>query len=287
MTDLLLSIDFEDFAHDTRRDLGLWDTGPLRIDALWRAYADIDAFLARHGGPNGRHATFFCTGVIADQAPDLIGKIAADGHEVACHYHFHDCLDTQSPATVDTMFGRAKDTLEAAAGAPVRGFRAPKFRIARTRAQYEVVERHFEYDSTFTTDNPNEIAAFKTSAGLSRLKILPIFHGRPYGRGPRLRLGGSFLKLFPLAVGRRLIAQARARDFTPHIYLHPYEFTATGDFRLSGKDLRPLGTGKSLYWQLRQNQWHKVGNRGLPEKLRRLIPESGLGGRLDRHLAEP
>ena len=55
---MFLSIDFEDFSHDFKRELGVWDTGPLRVDALWRSYEKIDAFLKAHGGPQGKTATF-------------------------------------------------------------------------------------------------------------------------------------------------------------------------------------------------------------------------------------
>lgn len=280
-----LSIDFEDFAHDLKRDLGLWDTGPLRIDALWRSYQEIDAFLTRHGGPQGRKATFFCTGIIADQAPDLIARIAADGHEIACHYHFHDEMDRQDIGTVTAMLARARDTLEAASGQPVRGFRAPKFRITRnTPEQYRAVAGTFAYDSSFPAANLASVVTFRQELGLEDFPILPIFSGRFHGRGPMLRLGGTYLKLFPLAVAQNLVAQARQAGFAPHIYLHPYEFTADGSYALSAAERRPLGWRKGAYWGVRQAQWNRVGNAGLPDKLAALIGPQGLQGRLDHNL---
>lgn len=282
---MYLSIDFEDFAHDLKRDLGLWETGPLRIEALWRSYAAIDEFLTAHGGPQGRKATFFCTGIIAEQAPDLIARMAADGHEIACHYHFHDEMDRQDIATVTSMLARARDTLEAAAGQPVRGFRAPKFRIARDAPeQYRAVAATFAYDSSFPTGDLASVVAFRDALGLGEFPILPIFAGRFRGKGPMLRLGGTYLKLFPLAVARDLVAQARRAGFMPHIYLHPYEFVADGRYALSTTERRPLGWRKAAYWGLRQAQWNRIGNAGLSGKLAALIGAQGLGGRLDRDL---
>ena len=276
---LHLSIDFEDVAHDQKRDLGLWETGPLRLDALWHSYEQIDGFLARHGGPRGRRATFFCTGILASQAPDLIARIAADGHEVCCHYYFHDEMDRQQIGTVRDMLKRARDVLQDASGQPVRGFRAPKFRIDRQGAeQYRAVEEMFRYDSSFPTGDLNDVEAWRRLCGLETLQILPIFTGRIAGR--RLRLGGSYLKLFPALVGRSLLTQAEAAGFAPHVYLHPYEFVSGGAFRLSAADLRPFGLRKSLLWRLRQHQWHTIGNRGLPAKLAGLVPAGGLAGRL-------
>ncbi|RNF34702.1 polysaccharide deacetylase family protein [Paracoccus methylarcula] len=276
---LILSIDFEDMAHDMKRDLGLWETGPIRTEALWQSYHDIDDFLRAHGGARGRKATFFCTGLIAEQAPDLIARIAADGHEIACHYHFHDRMDGQDVATIDRMLGRARTALEDASGTSVRGFRAPQFRIDRTGpAQYQAVMRHFDYDSSFPAESREEVAAFRAAMGLGDFPILPIYRGRVMGR--HFRLGGSYLKLFPGVMARRLIADAEKAGFAPHIYLHPYEFTASGSYRLSFGERLPLGMARTLYWGVRQEQWHRAGNRGLPAKLARLIGHDGLAGRL-------
>lgn len=278
---MFLSIDFEDFAHDLKRDLGLWKTGPLRVDALWRGYRAIADFLAEHGGAlGGTKATFFCTGIIAEQAPDLIAQIAADGHEVACHFHYHDCLDRLPLADVEAQFLRAKSALSAASGQPVHGFRAPKFRIDTSRPdQYRLVERLFRYDSSFCGASQAELAAFRTRMGLTRLQVLPIYRGRVAPGLPPLRFGGSYLKLFPVAVGRRLMRDCASGGLVPHIYLHPYEFLTGGDFMLTPDELAPLGARRAAYWGLRQRQWHQFGNAGLPVKLAALAG-GRLGGRL-------
>ena len=46
------------------------------------------------------------------------------------------------------------------------------------------------------------------------------------------------------------------------------------------KELKSLGFFKSTYWSLRQNQWHKVGNKSLKHKVSNLIGKEGLGGTL-------
>lgn len=274
---LYLSIDFEDFAHDLKRDLGLWQTGPLRAAALWRAYAGIERFLRAHGGAR---ITFFCTGIIAEQMPDLIARIAADGHEIGCHYHYHDCIDRQTPAAFADHLATALAALRAASGQPVRGFRAPKFRIDRQGcAQYEVLARQVGYDSSYLCTHRSEARDF--AARLSQpLALLPIWSGRIAPGLPRMRLGGSYAKLFPMAATERMIAAARAGGMVPHLYLHPYEFTADGDFALSPAELAPLGPGRAALWRARQMQWHRIGNADLPGRLSRLISALGLGGRL-------
>ncbi|NDV98442.1 polysaccharide deacetylase family protein [Salipiger sp. PrR002] len=279
--DLFLSIDFEDFAHDLKRDLGLWETGPLRGDALWAGYESIDGFLR----DQGVRATFFCTGIIADQLPDLIGRIAEDGHEVACHYYFHDELRSQSAEEVERNLQRAKAALEEAANAPVQGFRAPKFRIEKTDpAQYRAVERHFTYDSSFFAGSRGEVRAFRKRMGLTSLKLLPIYSAPPFEGLPEMKLGGSYLKLFPAAFADRLLSGCENAGLPPHIYLHPYEFTAGGEFLLSRAERAPLGRRSAAYWGLRQHQWSTIGNAGLKSKLDRICRRLGLYGRLCDHL---
>lgn len=282
---MFLSIDFEDFSHDFKRELGVWDTGPLRVEALWRSYEVIEAFLKSHGGANGGTATFFCTGVVAKQAPDLIAHIAGQGHEIACHYHYHDSMNRQPAQMIDKMLARAKDTLQQAANAPVRGFRAPKFHIDReTPEQYRLVERHFDYDSSSFFATPDQCSAFASAMSLRTLRLMPLIAGQYKGRGPQIRLGGTYLKLAPGAVARDLVAQANDAGMTPHIYLHPYEVLPARAFRVPARDLTGLGADKAAYWAVRQNQWLQFGGARLLRKLVRLIPPAGLSGRLDQAL---
>ncbi|MEX0340126.1 MAG: polysaccharide deacetylase family protein [Arenibacterium sp.] len=276
-----LSIDFEDFAHDLKRDLGLWETGPLRGDALWQCYEDIDTFLTRQGV----RATFFTTGIIASQLPDLVARMAQDGHEVACHYYFHDELRRQSLETVETNLRRAKRALQDASGQEVLGFRAPKFRIEKsTPDQYRAVERHFTYDSSLCVATPQDVSKFSRLMGLRTLKLLPIFSTAPLPGLPALKLGGSYMKLFPMTMTRRMVSLCRQAGKVAHVYLHPYEFATKGQFRLSASERAPLGGPKSRYWGLRQHQWHTIGNRSLAGRLQSLFSETGLGGRLCDHL---
>jgi hypothetical protein len=276
-----LSIDFEDFAHDLKRDLGLWETGPLRGDALWQCYEDIDGFLSRHGA----RATFFTTGVIASQLPDLVARIARDGHEIACHYYFHDVLRDQDIAEVERNLQRARAALQDASGQPVLGFRAPKFAIDKTAPeQYRAVARHFSYDSSLCVASPGDVSAFARRMGIETLKLLPIFSAAPLPGLPAMKLGGSYMKLFPMAMTRRLIALCEAAGLAPHVYLHPYEFARDGQFMLSRAERGALGRKASRYWGLRQHQWHSIGNRSLPERLQRVFQRLGLGGRLCDHL---
>ncbi len=276
---LLISIDFEDFAFDLKRELGLWETGALRQDALWQSYEVINRFLTEDAKTE---ATFFCTGVIGDQMPDLIARMVRDGHEIACHSHYHDNLDGMNPQEVMTCLRRGQATLQDASGQPVTGFRAPNFRIDKQApAQYQIVQQLFDYDSSYCTASKAELADFRDKMGLDRLTTLPIFYDRPYKRGPKIKLGGTFLKLFPESYTRATLAKCIKAGIQPHFYLHPYEFQSDGAFCVSGAELAPLGRRKRAYWQIRQNQWHRVGNAGLLGKLQRIVADYPTLGRLD------
>lgn len=76
--------------------------------------------LARRRAP----ATFFLLSEKANRRPDLVRRIAADGHEVALHFDRHDKIPDLPPAVVRRRMKTARASLEAIAG-PVRLFRPP------------------------------------------------------------------------------------------------------------------------------------------------------------------
>jgi peptidoglycan/xylan/chitin deacetylase (PgdA/CDA1 family) len=84
------------------------------------------------------HATFFLLGGFAQAQPDLIRRIAAEGHLIGNHSWSHPDLSRTSARNVREELVRTSQTLEQMVGAPVRYFRPPfgarrpaVFRIAR------------------------------------------------------------------------------------------------------------------------------------------------------------
>jgi len=84
------------------------------------------------------HATFFLLGGFAQAQPDLIRRIAAEGHLIGNHSWSHPDLSRTSARNVREELARTSETLEQITGAPVRYFRPPfgarrpaVFRIAR------------------------------------------------------------------------------------------------------------------------------------------------------------
>jgi hypothetical protein len=276
---MYLSIDFEDFHHDLKRTLGLPTPSILKSDALWEKYLKINELLDTKGKEKGKFATFFCTGVIADKEPDLIRRIAADGHEIACHYYYHDFMRHQDLAEVEVMLEKARNSLEDVSNSQVVGFRAPNFAIDKVNPnQYQAVEKIFTYDSSFFCSSVKELENFKHQMGLRTLELLPIYSKRILGKN--LRLGGTFLKLFPAIYSKWMFSEAEAAGFSPHVYLHPYEFGVSEQFRVTSSELMELGLKESIYWSFRQLQWLSIRNSSVEKKLSSLLETSPFMGRL-------
>ena len=128
---MYLTIDFEDFSHNLKRNLGINKSSKIRSDLLWEKYRKINQIFQNNPSKIGRFGTFFCTAYIAEQEPSLIKQIASDGHEIACHYFYHDNVNTQSSSEFDLNLRKAKELLEIVSGREVIGFRAPNFAIEK------------------------------------------------------------------------------------------------------------------------------------------------------------
>ncbi len=271
------SIDFEDIAHDFKREHGIDRDGPVRTEALWRAYETIERFL--QSDLAGLRITFFTTGVVAAKCPEIVARIAADGHEVACHYHFHDPVRRDPPEVFAANLARAIEALETASGQKCLGFRAPRFSLrAEDVTHYRILERALAYDSSLTTATASDLAAVRETLGLSTLALFPVAAQILAPGLPPVRPGGSYLKLFPAALALRAMDRTKAAGLVPMVYLHPYEFVADRSFALSGRELAPLGPALAVYWTLRQTHWHTVGNRSVAAKLRQIAKRWRFGG---------
>src|SRR5690242_1812325 len=94
--------------------------------------------------------TFFILGWVAERSPALVRRIAAAGHEVACHGYSHQLIYRQSPEEFRGETVRAKQLLEDAIGAAVLGYRAASFSItSRSLWALDVlIDAGFTYDSS-------------------------------------------------------------------------------------------------------------------------------------------
>ena len=226
-----LSIDFEDIAHDFKREFGIPQDGSLREDALRRAYAAIETFCRTD--LDGARLTFFTTGILAEKCPDIVARIAADGHEIACHYFWHDPCRLDPPELFESNLRRAIDALEAASGRKVLGFRAPRFSLKPgDRAHFAALERHLAYDSSLTVADGAEARGLRAATGVTRLALLPVLRRRPAPGLPALRTGGAALKYAPARAHRALPAR-RGRS-------RPRAAALSASLRVRGRPIVPV-----------------------------------------------
>lgn len=178
-------------------------------------------------------ATFFVLGWVAEREPALVRRIAAAGHEVACHGYSHEFVYRQSPKVFREETLRAKSHLEDLLGSGVAGYRASTYSITRQSlwALDILLELGFLYDSSlFPVRHPQY-----------GIPGAPRFPGRvptPEGREilefplstarfGHLRLpvaGGGYFRLLPYAYTRSGLRSINEREREPFIfYLHPWE----------------------------------------------------------------
>ena len=274
-----LTVDFEDFSHDLGRFIGLKPGIKPRIDALYKSYDEINNLIRSFPSSKNKGITFFITGVLAEKAPELIAQISKDGHEIACHYYYHDVMHSQDIKEVEYMLKKAINKIEIASNSKILGFRAPYFKIDKIQSQqYQLIERLFKYDSSLCINSKEKLNLFYKRMGLKTLKIFPVYSDK-VGFIP-LRTGGTFAKIFPIFIMNSLLKKNTNSDLNEIFYLHPYEFKNGKDWKLSLNDLSNLPMLKKIYWLARQNQWLNFGNKNFNLKISQLLENRDLSGPL-------
>ena len=106
-------------------------------------YAEYDAFLDRILtilNQQNVKASFFCTGRMAIDYPQVLRLIQSQGHEIGCHSHHHNWMNrvTESEAREDTH--AAVDAIQQCIGQKVLSYRAPAFSIGeRNKWMFEIL----------------------------------------------------------------------------------------------------------------------------------------------------
>ncbi|NOT00511.1 MAG: polysaccharide deacetylase family protein, partial [Phycisphaerales bacterium] len=95
-------------------------------------------------------ATFFVLGKFAERHPDVIRRIDAAGHEIACHGHGHMEVYRLGPDGFREDLRRAVGILADITGRRPRGYRAPVFSITSDALwALDILQQEgFEYDSS-------------------------------------------------------------------------------------------------------------------------------------------
>jgi polysaccharide deacetylase family protein (PEP-CTERM system associated) len=210
-------------------------------------------------------ATFFCLGWVAERAPDLIRKIAAAGHEIACHGMDHKRIYTMGTKEFSDDICQAKAILEDIVGKPVLGYRAPSFSMTKENWHfYEVMaEAGFTYSSSLYPAKTDHYGV----PGAPRVPFHPIKgHGfieipmtvAQVGSMALPASGGGYFRVFPEFLAHYLMKRAVHQTGVGVVfYMHPWEVDPQ----------QPRVKGAPLLSKFR----HYTGQAGLMKKLERLF----------------
>jgi polysaccharide deacetylase family protein (PEP-CTERM system associated) len=224
------TVDVEDYFHVSALASAIpretWPRCECRVERNTEHLLDLLAEANVHG-------TFFVLGWVAERCHALIGRIAAAGHEIACHGFSHELIYRQTPAEFRTETERAKHCLEDVIGRSVVGYRAASFSITPVSlwALDILIDLGFEYDSSIFPIHHDRygipgapMAPGPVSAPSGRSLVeFPMCAARFLGV-PVPVSGGGYFRLLPYWVTRAGLAQVNRRCKHPFpFYVHPWE----------------------------------------------------------------
>ncbi|MFA9460954.1 XrtA system polysaccharide deacetylase [Thiohalorhabdus methylotrophus] len=222
-----LTVDVEDYfqvsafeGHIRRED---WDRLPHRVerntDRILQLFAD-----------KGARATFFVLGWVAERYPDLVRRVADNGHEVASHGYSHIRVTDHAPEAFRADVRTTRRLLEEVSGQPVKGYRAASFSIGRDNAwAFDVLqEEGYRYSSSVNPIRHDlygmpDAPRFAFTANAQGLIEVPISTVPLAGRNNPCG-GGGFFRLLPYPYFRWGMRRINHMEGQPGVfYFHPWE----------------------------------------------------------------
>lgn len=278
---LILSFDLEDFRLLRRRDLGL----PPR-DALEETKRGLDSFLEILSklDPQAK-LTFFTTGEFAEQGGGILRELSANGHEIACHGHRHERLDTLDEKAFALILETAKAALEDTIGKRVIGFRAPSFSLSRSNTWAFTCLRRagFEYDSSLVETSVRASGSEMINTEAGPIEEFPLYRLSP-PLFPSIRaIGGTYFRFLPTAGVFTLLERTAENGYLPHVWLHASDFYARY-FPASFSEVSGLSAKRALTWPFEQFSF-RFGVPSVAGKLERVLKVHKLSGPIGGLLA--
>jgi polysaccharide deacetylase family protein (PEP-CTERM system associated) len=225
----ILTFDVEEYFHASIFEKVVSaDRWPQLESRVERNVERILSLLERHQV----RATFFVLGWIGEHRPSVVRRIAAHGHEIACHGYDHRLISGMTPEEFREQLSRSIEVLERLSGKRVVGFRAPSFSInEETLWAFEVMaEMGIEYDSSIfpvfhdrygIPKTPRGEFKIVTERGANIVELPPasvriLGQNLPFG-------GGGYFRLFPFWFTSWSIKRINRRGEPVMFYLHPWE----------------------------------------------------------------
>jgi hypothetical protein len=272
---IFLTIDFEDLYFDYKRSLKITRNIDFKEEALWESYKSISEKL--ESIKKDLKITFFCTGLLAKKFPDLIKKISRDGHEIACHYFYHDYANKDEINNFEKNINLALDSLSACALNNINGFRAPYFSLSpKDNFHFKILSKYFLYDSSLNIYEENDFRSLDIVTD-NNLIFFPVIN-YSFMRYFRLRLGGTYFKFINKKIIDLIYNFNLSKNLLPIIYLHPYEFDYSKSFLVPYFELKK--TTHNLQNYLRQYLWCSF-NKNILDNLNEISNKYEFGGKLE------
>lgn len=225
-----MTVDVEDYFHVSafagaidKRD---WSTLEYRAEGSTGRLLELFA-------DRGVRATFFVLGWVAARSPQLLRRIQAAGHEIACHGLEHELVYRQSREVFRRETAESRDMIEQVVGAPVLGYRAASYSITRESlwALDVLCELGFAYDSSifpvrhdrYGIPDASRVPGLIKAPGGASIVEFPLSALRLAGMSVPVA-GGGYFRLLPYSFTRWALRRINDVEGSPFIfYLHPWE----------------------------------------------------------------
>jgi polysaccharide deacetylase family protein (PEP-CTERM system associated) len=180
---------------------------------------------------HGAKATCFILGWVAQKFPGLVREIQSRGHELACHSFWHRPVCSLSPDMFREDVRQACDAIQQAAGAAIRGYRAPSWSITPgSQWAFDILaEEGFLYDASIFPIHhdlygfpggqrfPHRVGAAKGLVEFPSATVRVFGVNLPTG-------GGGYLRILPFAFTRWSLDRLAKEDGRAVVvYFHPWE----------------------------------------------------------------
>lgn len=173
-------------------------------------YAEYDRYLDQILDAldvRGFKGTFFCTGRMAEEFPQVVKRIDGRGHEIGCHSYQHTWMNKMSEEEAQEDTHRAVEALEQCIGKKVLSYRAPAFSIGeRNLWMFDILaECGIERDASIYPASrdfggfPNfgqKVPCTIEHNGI-QLKEFPVCTAKFFGKEMAYS-GGGYFRFFPL-----------------------------------------------------------------------------------------
>ena len=222
-------------------------------------YAEYDGYLDKILDvldERGFKGTFFCTGMMATDFPEIVKLIFSRGHEIGCHSFKHIWLNKMTKEEVMEDTRTSVDALEQCIGEKVKSYRAPAFSIGKSNQwAFEILvqngitrdasvypaERDFGGFAQFGQKKPTMVYCDNTL-----FKEFPICTTKLWGHELAYS-GGGYFRFFPLSFVKKEMAKT---DYSMS-YFHIRDLIPEKDGLMNKEDFEQYykipGTLKNRY----------------------------------------